>query len=143
MTALRQVLAKLKDQGVSGDRKLVSAILGAVAEVERDRLATVKADQRARNRFLGGTVPYGWRVGDGGELVEVPEQKAVIQQILALRSQGLSLRAIAARLAELGVTVSHMAVQRIVNSDGSRIGCCGVGNRRAGAESVGYPTASS
>jgi len=72
-----EVLGKLKKAGVSlhmidlggdvtanGISKLVFTILSAVAEAERDRIrervATVKADQRARGRYLGGRVPFGF-----------------------------------------------------------------------------------
>ena len=72
------VLAKLEAQGVSlhmidlggdvtgnGISKLMFTILSAVAEAERDRIrervATVKADQKARQRYLGGKIPFGFR----------------------------------------------------------------------------------
>ena len=49
----------------NGISKLVLTILSAVAEAERDRIRErildVKSDQRKRNRFLGGTVPFGRR----------------------------------------------------------------------------------
>src|SRR5664279_6547910 len=106
------VLADLKKQGVAlhmidlggdvttnGISKLVFTILSAVAEAERDRtrerIAEVKLDQRKRHRYLGGTAPFGWRVGSEGELVEVPEQQQAIGRIRALRAQGESFRAIA------------------------------------------------
>lgn len=58
----------------NGISKLVFTILSAVAEAERDRIrervAVVKADQRARGRYLGGKLPFGWRLGDDGDLVE-------------------------------------------------------------------------
>jgi DNA invertase Pin-like site-specific DNA recombinase len=82
------VLADLKDRGISlhmidlggdvtgnGISKLVFTILSAVAEAERDRtrerISEVKRDQRTRGRYLGGVPPFGWRVGDTGELVAV------------------------------------------------------------------------
>src|SRR3954468_14827053 len=69
------VLADLKKRGIAlhmidlggdtttnGVSKLIFTILSAVAEAERDRtrerVADVKRDQRARGRFLGGTVPF-------------------------------------------------------------------------------------
>jgi putative DNA-invertase from lambdoid prophage Rac len=81
------VLGDLKDRGVTlrmidlggdvtgnGVSKLVFTILSAVAEAER--VAEVKADQRARGRFLGGSVPFGWR-REGSELVPVlPRRRA-------------------------------------------------------------------
>jgi hypothetical protein len=64
----------------NGISKLVFTILSAVAEAERDRIrervAAVKSDQRARDRYLGGIAPFGWCVGDDGELTEVPAQQA-------------------------------------------------------------------
>src|SRR5215469_8428917 len=99
------VLQELKDRGVSlhmidlggdvtsnGISKLVFTILSAVAEAERDRIrervAEVKRDQRAGGRYLGGTPPFGWHVGYGGELIERPEQQAALRRIRALRAQG-------------------------------------------------------
>ncbi len=98
----------------NGISKLVFTILSAVAEAERDRIreriATVKADQRQRGRYLGGVVPFGWRVGEGGELVAVVEQQAAIERMRELRQGGTSLRAIAAAMTKLGVPVSHTGV---------------------------------
>jgi hypothetical protein len=70
-----------------------------------------KPDQKKRGRFLGGTVPFGWGVGEDGALMEVPQQQATIQQILTLRREGLSLRSIAAKI---GRTVSRVTVKNIL-----------------------------
>jgi DNA invertase Pin-like site-specific DNA recombinase len=130
------VLGQIQKRGVSlhmidlggdvtgnGISKLVFTILSAVAEAERDRIRErirdVKADQRRRQRYLGGIVPFGWSVGSDGELVEVPEQQAAIKQARKLRGKGLSLRAISAALAKSGVRLSHEGVKRIVAGDGS------------------------
>src|SRR3984893_17706046 len=101
------VLGQLKERGVSlhmidlggdvagtGISKLVFTILSAVAEAERDRIRErirdVKADQRQRQRYVGGIIPFAWSVGADGELVEVPEQQAAIKQARKLRARGLS-----------------------------------------------------
>ena len=55
----------------------------------------MKADQRTRGRYLGGTVPFGWRLDDDGALIEVPEQQAAIQHMVEMRRAGSALRAIA------------------------------------------------
>jgi DNA invertase Pin-like site-specific DNA recombinase len=98
----------------NGISKLVFTILSAVAEAERDRIreriATVKADQRQRGRYLGGVAPFGWRVGESGELVAVAEQQAAISRMQALRQGGASLRAIAAAVTESGLRLSHVGV---------------------------------
>jgi DNA invertase Pin-like site-specific DNA recombinase len=110
-----EVLGKLKQRRVSlhmidlggdttgnGVSKLVFTILSAVAEAERDRIrervTAVKRDQRSRNRYLGGTVSFGWRVGETGELVPEPEQQRAITAMRRLRGEGLSLRAPSGRL---------------------------------------------
>ncbi len=120
------VLADLKERGVSlhmidlggdvtgnGISKLVFTILSAVAEAERDRIreriSVVKADQKARGAYLGGYVPFGFTVV-AGQLEPVAEQQAVIQQIMAMRRSGLSLRAIKSALS---LDLSLDAIARI------------------------------
>jgi DNA invertase Pin-like site-specific DNA recombinase len=103
----------------NGIAKLVFTILSAVAEAERDRIreriATVKADQRARNRYLGGKVPFGYRVGVAGELVEDGRQQEAILEMKRLREQlGLSLRDIAADMQGRGVRISHEGVAEVL-----------------------------
>lgn len=123
-------LQQFKNRGVSlhmidlggdvtgnGISKLVFTILSAVAEAERDRIRErireTKTDQRKRNRYLGGTIPFGWRVSDTGDLIEDPDQQRVIGRIQELRGQGLSLRAITATLADEGVKLSHQGIKKI------------------------------
>jgi putative DNA-invertase from lambdoid prophage Rac len=71
----------------------------------------VKVDQNARGRYLGGSIPFGYRLGDDGELVpHEPEQEA-IREMVAMKAQRLSLRAIAAELQAKGHQISHVGVQ--------------------------------
>ena len=89
------MLAKLRSHnvnlhmiGLGGDvtgngiSKLVLTILSAVAEVQhdtiRERVAQVKQDQKDRGRYLGGKVPFGFRVGDDGSLVPDAAEQAVV-----------------------------------------------------------------
>jgi putative DNA-invertase from lambdoid prophage Rac len=134
------ILGRLKDWGVSlhmidlggdvtgnGVSKLVFTILSAVAEAERDRIRErirdVKADQRKRQRYLGGIVPFGWRIGEDGALVEVPDQQHAIRRIVELRREGLSLRAISASIAKDGVKLSHEGVKSILVSANGASAC--------------------
>jgi DNA invertase Pin-like site-specific DNA recombinase len=129
------VLGQLKERGVSlhmidlggdvtgnGISKLVFTILSAVAEAERDRIRErirdVKSDQRKRMRYLGGIVPFGWRVGSDGTLIEDHAQRRAIQRILELRSSGLSLRAISRAITAEGIKLSHEGVKNVLASAG-------------------------
>src|SRR5580693_8500917 len=106
----RGVKLHLLDLGgdISGNglSKLFLTIAAAFAEAERDRIreriGQVKADQKARGRYLGGKVPFGFRRGEGGELVPHEAEQAAIQEMIALRRQGKALRAIAEALQARG-----------------------------------------
>jgi DNA invertase Pin-like site-specific DNA recombinase len=124
-------LETLKQHGVSlhmidlggdvtgnGISKLVFTILSAVAEAERDRIreriADVKRDQRQRGRYLGGSVPFGFRVADG-DLVEVPKQQAAIREMAAMHAKGKSLRVIAEAMRARGHKLTHAGVKGILD----------------------------
>jgi putative DNA-invertase from lambdoid prophage Rac len=124
------VLQKLKERGVSlhmidlggdvtgnGISKLLFTILSAVAEAERDRIreriTDVKRDQRQRGRYLGGRIPFGYRVDENGALIEAEDQQAAIRDMLSMRSKGASLRSIAEAMKGRGLMVSHNAVREI------------------------------
>ena len=63
------------------------------------------ARKQERGEYVGGWVPYGWDVADDGvRLVVNYEEQAAIGYAHELRSAGLSLRAVGARLAEKGMT---------------------------------------
>jgi putative DNA-invertase from lambdoid prophage Rac len=132
------VLAKMKQAGISlhmidlggdttgnGDSKLVFTILSAVAEAERDRtrerITEVKADQRKRGRYLGGTVPFGWKPREDGNLVPIPEQQKAIDTMRRLRARGLALRAIADQLTAAGTPISHQGVKKVLLAAERRI----------------------
>lgn len=130
------VLAKLKARNVSlhmidlggdvtgnGISKLVFTILSAVAEAERDRIrervTQVKQDQRRRNRYLGGIVPFGFRVGDEGALVPHEAEQALIADARTMRANRATLRAIRTELeAKHGRKLSLDALHRILGDQG-------------------------
>ncbi len=102
----------------NGLSKLFLTIAAAFAEAERDRIreriSQVKADQKARGRYLGGKVPYGFRPGSDGALEAVPEEQRVIARARALRAEGKPLRAIRDALeAEAGARLSLDTLARV------------------------------
>ena len=102
----------------NGISKLFLTIAAAFAEAERDRIreriSQVKADQKARGRFLGGKRPFGFRRGDNGELIPNEAEQAAIAEALDLHARGLSLRVIAAEMRAKGLQISHEGVARIL-----------------------------
>lgn len=124
------VVEELKQRGVklhlldlggdiagNGLSKLFLTIAAAFAEAERDRIreriSQTKADQKARNRFLGGKRPFGFVVDDGALVPDEAEQKA-INRMISLRDEGKSLRAIAEAIKADGFTLSHVSISRIL-----------------------------
>ena len=102
----------------NGISKLFLTIAAAFAEAERDRIreriGQVKADQKARGRYLGGSIPFGYRLGDDGELLPHEAEQGAIHEMVAMKAQGLSLRAIAAEMQAKGHQISHVAVQGVL-----------------------------
>lgn len=105
----------------NGLSKVFFTMLSAFAEFERnrivERITEVKADQRARNRFLGGVAPYGYRVGDDGKLVLQPKADEAFAMAVACSDAGRSLmvisKMVSASYPDLG-PVSHVTIQRVI-----------------------------
>lgn len=99
----------------NGMSRLFLTIAAAFAEAERDRIrervSQVKADQKARGRYLGGILPFGFKRGDAGELVPIDADQQAIREMVALRGQGLALRAIADTMRAKGCRISHEGVR--------------------------------
>ncbi len=104
----------------NGISKLFLTIAAAFAEAERDRIreriSQVKADQKSRGRFLGGTVPFGFRRGDDGELLPHEAEQEAIREMISLYGQGSSLRAIAADMKAKGHNISHEGVAGVLRA---------------------------
>jgi DNA invertase Pin-like site-specific DNA recombinase len=118
----RGVSLHLLDLGgdISGNglSKLFLTIAAAFAEAERDRIreriGQVKADQKARGRYLGGIVPFGYRRGEHGQLTPHKGEQAAIRQMAALRAQGKALRAISEAMQAKGFKISHEGVKGVL-----------------------------
>lgn len=75
-------------------------ITAAFAQMERDTISERTAAALAHKKEQGehiGRVPYGYQM-EGTGLVEVKDEAAIITQVLELREDGLTLRAIADEL---------------------------------------------
>ena len=82
-------------------------VMAGAAELERnqvrDRTSAAMAHKASKGEYTGGQVPYGYRL-DGARLVADDAEQAVLTVAMDAHAEGLSLRAIARRLAERGFT---------------------------------------
>jgi putative DNA-invertase from lambdoid prophage Rac len=132
LDALR-VVEDLKKRGVSlhlldlggdisgnGLSKLFQTIAAAFAEAERDRIreriGQVKADQKARGRYLGGGRPFGFQLGADGDLVPHEDEQKAISQMRRLQAKGTSLRAISQAMQAKGFSINHDGVARVLRA---------------------------
>lgn len=87
--------------------RFVFRLIASLAELEREqiveRTTSALAFKRRQGKRISGKIPYGYRL-EGSDLVEVPDEQAVIRLILEWRARGISLRAIAAELETRQVT---------------------------------------
>jgi DNA invertase Pin-like site-specific DNA recombinase len=94
---------------ITPEQVFTRQILAIMAEYERSKtvrkLADGKRTARARGQYIGGPVPFGYRI-EGNMLV--PDGQC--EEVLRLRSEGLTLREIADK-----VGTSLATVQRCVN----------------------------
>jgi hypothetical protein len=93
--------------------------LAAVEAVLAELRPTAAPQSRSRPK---GQAPFGWRRGEAGELITVPEQQAAIRQMRRMKDRGLSLREIAAAMRSAGIKISHMTVKNALISSGPTTG---------------------
>ena len=98
-------------------------MVAAFAEFERDRIAErisdVKSSEREKNRYLGGSKPFGFRVGDDGQLIPDQKEQLVIDNMRRLKNEGMSLRAIADTVSTGNMKISHVTVKRLLRDQES------------------------
>lgn len=102
--ALHSIAEKIDTQSATG--RFFFTLLASLAEMERrqigERTAMAMRHKRARREYIGGDVPFGYKL-DGGQVVEDPAEMAAVRLTLDLRAAGLSWRRIAAELNARGI----------------------------------------
>ena len=107
--------------------RFMLVVLAGAAEMERnltrERTKSALAVKKSNGQRVG-SIPYGHDLADDGTtLIENEAEQATIEDIRAMRSQGMKLKQIAAALTERGVATktgksakwTHQAVARILN----------------------------
>lgn len=92
----------LRDDPDDPMRTFVRQVMGAAAQLERGIVvARMQGGRKRRKRqggYIGGDVPYGYRLGEDGQLVPVPDQQHVISYVTGLRTRGWTYQKIADKL---------------------------------------------
>ena len=104
----------------NGVSKMFFTIVASFAEFERDRIAErisdVKANEKQKGRFLGGSKPFGFQIDETGKLIPDEYEQKVIRDVVILRKKGNSLRSIAESVSNDLIQVNHMTVKRILSN---------------------------
>jgi len=81
-------------------------VMAGAAELERnqvgERTSLALRHMAAMGQYTGGRAPFGFKLGDGGNLLADAQEKAALAEARRLRQEGLSLRAVARELEERG-----------------------------------------
>jgi DNA invertase Pin-like site-specific DNA recombinase len=117
---LLSVSEQIDTRSASG--RLVLNVLASVSQWEREaigeRTVAVKQSMKANGLYCGGIVPYGQMLVSG-ELVNNPNEQAIINRAKTLKAEGHSLRAIATMFSNEGLKTrkdtdfSHVLVSRM------------------------------
>lgn len=110
----------------NGVARMFFGMLALMAEFERERIrertSEGKAAKKDKGGHIGGSRPFGFDVvGRGREAKLVPrEGEHEFIPLMVERSKTQSLRAISVWLAEQGITLSHVAVGRVIKDAQNR-----------------------
>lgn len=97
-----------------------------------DAIRASKKNRKRAGKYLGGPIPFGWKVNEEGEFIQHKDQQKTIQVILELRENRLSYRNIAEKLqCEFNVQLSHAGVRRVLENDIKRKAAEQVRKKRA------------
>lgn len=82
----------------NGFSRFFMTIISSFAEMERDRIREriieVKEHQKKQGKYLGGKRKFGYKIIEGGYVVEDEEEQQVIDRIIELRNEGKTLQTI-------------------------------------------------
>lgn len=80
-----------------------------------ERIKEVKHHQRTKGLALGGSRPFGYRIGARRQLLPHPKEQAAIQAIRRLHKKKMPLRKIAEQVqTTMGLSISHVTVANVL-----------------------------
>jgi site-specific DNA recombinase len=102
--ALVSVAEQVNTETAAG--RMVLNVLVSISQWEREtigeRTSAAMQHKQARGEYIGGGVPFGYRVGELGELVEDEAEQAILADVATLKARGFTLREIAEQLNNRG-----------------------------------------
>ncbi len=103
-------------------QKLLKALAVCESSKHGESIKAAKRQMAKEGRYIGGPVPFGWRVRDGFLKKDVEQQK-VISQIKKWRADRWSYRDIVTKLREkFGIKLSHEGIRKVLLKSESRNG---------------------
>ncbi len=107
-----------------GGTKLVRGLLAALAACDGSKhgetIRAAKRQMKCQGKYLGGPVPFGWKVEEGF-LVKDREQQKIITRIRKLRADRWSYRDIAVKLGNtFDIHLSHEGIRKILQANEGR-----------------------
>jgi DNA invertase Pin-like site-specific DNA recombinase len=101
--ALVSVAEQVNTETAAG--RMVLNVLVSISQWERETIAertsAAMRFKQSRGEYIGGGVPFGFRVVDG-ELIECADEQAILADLRALQARGLTLAEVAGELNSRG-----------------------------------------
>ncbi|OQX19050.1 MAG: hypothetical protein BWK76_05665 [Desulfobulbaceae bacterium A2] len=102
-------------------RTLLTALSRREREGHGELIRRAKRSRREAGMYLGGPVPFGWRVSEAGGLERDVAQQRIITEMVKLRQDRWSYRDIARLVLERhGVRFSHEGIRRLLSQQEER-----------------------
>lgn len=109
------------DKGNAMLMSVLRAMEAFEAKLPAARMRSQKRQKRTDGCYLGGNPPFGFLVGEDGKLFADPKKQRLLSLMRKRRSQGVSLRIIAAEMLERGIKISHSGVAAALKSASSEV----------------------
>lgn len=101
-------------------KKLLRSLAACESSKHGEAIRAAKREMLKEGKYVGGPIPFGWRVTNG-YLTKDKEQQRIIRQIKKWRSDRWSYRDISVKLHDsFGIKLSHEGVRKVLKGDEAR-----------------------
>jgi len=119
--SLPQERKLMVSDGQSGfTKKLLRSLAACESSKHGEAIRAAKQEMLKEGKYVGGPIPFGWRVKNG-YLAKDKEQQRIIRQIKKWRSDRWSYRDISVKLRDsFAIKLSHEGVRKVLIGDEAR-----------------------